>query len=112
MADIDDTVLEPALKPHDDISAAAIVRLATVKSVLAGADDVARQQVLGQHRYQCARQDERPHEGEYHRFRHRYEQVARHAREVEHGHEYDADRQEREQSRNDDLLAAVQDLSL
>ena len=70
------------------------------------------EQVVGEGRHQGPRQDERGDHGEDHRFGHWHEQEARHAVEEEHRHEHDADTQQRDECRGDDLRGAVEDRSL
>src|SRR5580692_8159069 len=72
-------------------------------------DQMRPQQVLGQRRDQGAGQQERPDEGKNDGFRQRPEQIAGHAAKLEHRCEHDADADQRNEGRNDDLLGAIQD---
>ena len=67
------------------------------------------QQIVRHRRHQRARQDERPDHGEHHGFGHRHEQKTGDAGQEEHRHEHDADAQQRDEGRRDDLIGAVQD---
>ena len=70
------------------------------------------EQVHRQCRHQGAREDERAGHGEDHRQGHRPEQVPGDALQQEHRHEHDADAQQRDERRADDLRGAVEDRSL
>ena len=67
------------------------------------------QQVFRHRRHQGARKHERAGHREHHRFGHRHEQEARYALQEEHRHENDADAQQRDECRGDDLVRTVHD---
>ena len=69
-------------------------------------------QIVGHGRNQRARQDERADQREDDGFRHRPEQIAGDAAELEHRHEHDAKAEQGHEGRHHDLLRAIQDRRL
>ena len=70
------------------------------------------EQILGHGVDQRSGQNERGHHREDHRQRHRHEQIARHALQEKHRHEYDADTEQRDKGGGHDLARAVHDRGL
>ena len=70
---------------------------------------LAAHQIVSHRRNQRARQDERADESKYYRLGQRPEQIAGNAAELEHRNEDDAQAQQGDEGRDDDLLRAIED---
>jgi hypothetical protein len=91
-----EAVLEAALEARQEISFACF------------ASSFFLQPELGERGDEGSRQDVGSEHGEHHRFGERNEQVLRDARQLEHRHEHDADRQRRHQRGQRDLMGALE----